>query len=110
MNILNIQNISMDLGDRMLFEDISLGVQDQEKIGIIGRNGCGKSTMLKMIAGLVPVEKGEIIKANHIKVAYLPQTPEFTKEDTVLHYVVEEEKAGELWVNESDAKIMLLEF
>ena len=51
MNILNIQNISMDLGDRMLFEDISLGVQDQEKIGIIGRNGCGKSTMLKMIAG-----------------------------------------------------------
>ena len=109
MNILNIQNISMDLGDRMLFEDISLGVQDQEKIGIIGRNGCGKSTMLKMIAGLVPVEKGEIIKANHIKVAYLPQTPEFTKEDTVLHYVMEEEKAGELWVNESDAKKMLLE-
>ena len=109
MNILNIQDVSLDLGDRMLFEHISFGVQDQDKIGIVGVNGSGKSTILKMIAGVKEVEEGEIIKANHIKIGYLPQTPEFAKDDTILSYVLGDTMQQEMWNNETDAKLMLQE-
>lgn len=109
MNILNVQDVSLDLGDRMLFEHISFGVQDQDKIGIVGVNGSGKSTILKMIAGVKEVEEGEIIKANHIKIGYLPQTPEFEKEDAILSYVLGDTKEQEMWNNETDAKLMLQE-
>ena len=109
MNILNVQNITKDLGDRMLFQNISFGIQDQDKIGIIGVNGSGKSTILKMIAGLASQDEGDIIKANNIRVAYLPQMPEFTGEDTILSYVSGGKSRQEDWVNESDAKVMLTE-
>lgn len=107
MNILNVQNITMDLGDRKLFEHISFGVQQQDKIGLIGVNGSGKSTILKMIAGLIPIEEGEIIKANHVKIGYLAQTPEFEGETSILSYMHLEKQ--EDWVNETDAKLMLNE-
>lgn len=107
MNILNVQNVTMDLGDRRLFDNISFGVQERDKIGLIGVNGSGKSTILKMIAGLDLVEEGEIIKANHVKIGYLAQTPEFNRETSILSYVLLDSH-GE-WVNETDAKLMLHE-
>ena len=109
MNILNVQGITKDLGDRMLFQNISFGIQDQDKIGIIGVNGSGKSTILKMIAGVASQDEGDIIKANNIRVSYLPQMPEFTGEDTILSYVSGGKSRQEDWVNESDAKVMLAE-
>lgn len=105
MNILNVQNVTMDLGERRLFEHISFGVQERDKIGLIGVNGSGKSTILKMIAGFSPVEEGEIIKANHVRVAYLAQMPEFERESSILSYVLSD-SCGE-WFNETDAKLML---
>lgn len=109
MNILNVQDVTVDLGDRILFEHISFGVQEQDKIGVIGVNGSGKSTLLKMIAGVAEVESGTIIKANHIKIGYLEQTPEFAQDDTILSYVMGDTAKQEVWSNESDAKIMLAE-
>ena len=109
MNILNVQNITKDLGDRLLFQDISFGIQDHDKIGIIGVNGSGKSTILKMIAGLATQDEGSIIKANHIRIGYLPQMPEFNGDETILSYVSGGKSRQEDWVNESDAKVLLEE-
>lgn len=76
MNILVLEHITKRYGDKELFRDISLGVNDDEKIGIIGINGTGKSTLLKLIAGLEEPDDGQIIKGRNIKIGWLPQTPE----------------------------------
>lgn len=109
MNILNVQDVTMDLGDRVLFEKLSFGIQSQDRIGLIGLNGSGKSTLLKMIAGTAEVEEGSIIRANHIKIGYLEQMPEFSQNDRILSYVMGDTGKNEVWSNESDAKIMLTE-
>lgn len=93
MNILNIENISKTYGDKNLFHQISLGVNEGDKIGIIGVNGCGKSTFLKMIAGLVQPDEGEIIRNKQADIAYLSQNTEFCEEETILSYVMEGKKA-----------------
>lgn len=80
MNILNIGNVTKVYGDKLLFDQVSLGINDGDKIGIIGINGCGKSTLLKMAAGLVEPDSGEIIKNNQAELAYLAQNTEFEKE------------------------------
>ena len=76
MNILVLEHITKRYGDKELFRDISLGVNDDEKIGIIGINGTGKSTLLKLIAGLEEPDDGQIIKGRNIKIGWLPQKPE----------------------------------
>ena len=88
MNILSIDNISKAYGERKLFDETSFFMQDGEKVGIIGINGTGKSTLLKMIAGLEDTDEGTITYANHVVVSYLPQLPEFDREETVLEAVL----------------------
>ncbi|MBQ6362231.1 MAG: ABC-F family ATP-binding cassette domain-containing protein [Lachnospiraceae bacterium] len=83
MNILVLEHISKRYGDKDLFRDISLGVNEGEKIGIIGINGTGKSTLLKLIAGLEEPDDGQIIKGRNIRTAWLPQAPEI-KASTIL--------------------------
>ena len=84
MNILTIDNITKSYGVRKIFDGASFFLQEGEKAGIIGINGTGKSTLLKMIAGLEEADDGTVIKANHCLVRYLPQNPEFAPEETVL--------------------------
>ena len=88
MNILNIEHVSKLYGDKWVFDDISCGIQEGEKIGIIGINGTGKTTLLRIIAGTEEPDQGQVVRQNGAKLAYLTQLHEFPEEETVLSYVV----------------------
>lgn len=108
MNILTVDEITKAYGVRKIFDKASFFLQEGEKAGIIGINGTGKSTLLKMIAGIDTPDSGKIIKANNLTVRYLPQTPEFCDEDTVLKAVIKDIKtADNQWTIESDAKAVM---
>ena len=108
MNILTVDNITKAYGERRLFSNASFYLQEGEKAGIIGINGTGKSTLLKMIAGLEEPDEGKIITANHCMIRFLPQNPQFDDKETVLEAVLRgnrtESNAGYI---EADAKTML---
>lgn len=108
MNILTVDNITKAYGERKLFAGASFFLQEGEKAGIIGINGTGKSTLLKMIAGLEEPDEGKIIRANHCIVRFLPQNPVFGDKETVLEAVLRDNRsemnAGYI---EADAKSML---
>lgn len=87
MNILSAEGISKSYSEKILFNDISLGVGEGDKIGLIGINGTGKSTLLKVIAGLESTDSGRIIKGNGVRVGYLEQNPSFEAGTTVLQQV-----------------------
>jgi len=89
MNILNIEHISKIFGDKTIFDDVSLGVHQGDKIGVLGVNGTGKSTLLKIIAGLEAADEGEVIFGRGIRTAFLSQNPEFPDGAKVLSYVTE---------------------
>jgi ATP-binding cassette subfamily F protein uup len=86
MNIISIENISKSFSEKSLLEDINLGIDDQDKIGIIGVNGTGKSTLLKLIAGIEEPDSGKIIRGNSVRIEYLRQNPEFDPDSTVKDY------------------------
>lgn len=108
MNILTIENITKSYGERKLFHHASFSLQEGEKAGIIGINGTGKSTLLKMIAGLEEPDEGKIIRANGMIIRYLPQNPLFHEQETVLEAVLRDnKKQHNIDYIESDAKAML---
>ena len=108
MNLINIENITKYFTDTPLFENASFTVDEAEKIGIIGINGTGKTTLLKMLVGMEEPDTGTVTRANNIVVRYLPQTPDFHKDTTVLEAVMEGNRTHENeWSLESDAKTML---
>lgn len=84
MNILSVENLSKSFGDKTLFNSISFSVAEKQRIGIIGVNGTGKSTLLKILAGIEPSDEGEIIKPKSYNVEYLAQNPEFDGNGTIL--------------------------
>ncbi len=87
MMILSLENLSKSYGERVLFADVSFGIEAGDKIGVIGVNGAGKSTFLKVVAGLEPPDGGKLVWASGAKVEYLPQNPEFEPDATVLEQV-----------------------
>ena len=87
MNLMTLENISKSYSEKILLKNISLGINEGEKIGIIGVNGTGKSTLLKIIAGVEVPDDGTIIKANRVRVEYLPQNPDYNEDFTVLQQV-----------------------
>ena len=87
MNLISLENIKKSYGERILFDDISLGINEGQKIGLIGINGTGKSTLLKIIAGIDTADEGKIITKNKIKIEYLSQNTNFTKDDTVMEAI-----------------------
>ncbi len=84
---MTIENISKSYSVKTLLNDISFGISEGEKIGIIGVNGTGKSTLLKIIAGVETPETGKITKGNRVRIEYLSQNPHFEEEATVLEQV-----------------------
>lgn len=80
MNLLSIEHLTKAYSERNLFEDASFFLQEGEKVGIIGINGTGKSTLLKIMAGEEQTDEGAVVTANHAVVAYLPQHPVFDPE------------------------------
>ena len=85
MNIINIEHISKIYGEKTIFDDASFGIQEGDKIGIVGINGTGKSTLLKMISGEETPDSGKIIRQNGIKTAYVPQNPVLPEETDIRH-------------------------
>ncbi|SHK07110.1 ATP-binding cassette, subfamily F, uup [Clostridium cavendishii DSM 21758] len=87
MNLVTLENISKSYSEKKLVNNISLGINDGEKIGIIGVNGTGKSTFLKIIAGLEEPDEGNITKGNRVRIEYLHQNPSFDDNKTVLEQI-----------------------
>lgn len=87
MNIISIENISKSYSERQLLNNINFGINEGDKIGVIGINGTGKSTFLKIIAGVEAADEGRIIKGNNVRIEYLSQNPDFDPKATVIQQV-----------------------
>lgn len=87
--IVTVENISKSLGDRTLFTDIGFGIEEGDKIGLIARNGTGKSTLMSIIAGVQSPDSGQVVCRNGLRIGYLPQQPEFSAGSTVLSAAME---------------------
>lgn len=87
MNIMTVEHLSKSYGEKILFRDASFGMDDRDKIGVIGVNGTGKSTFLKIIAGLDTADEGQIAIGNGVRVQYLAQNPPYEPGNTVLQQV-----------------------
>lgn len=108
MNIINLENITKTYTERKLFENASFYLHEGEKTGIIGINGTGKSTLLKIIAGIETPDAGTVTRAGNIVTRYLPQNPVFDPEHTILESVLSQCGEGVSdWNLESDAKAMM---
>lgn len=108
MNILTLENITKAYGERKIFDHVGFFLQEGEKVGVVGINGTGKSTFLRMIAGEEKPDEGRIVVANHCIIRYLPQVPVFFKDETVLEAVLRgnRNETNEGYI-EADAKAML---
>src|SRR5215831_11229169 len=89
MNILSLENISKNFGFKPLFQSVSFGLEESERVGIIGANGTGKTTLLRIIAGQEKPDTGRVVVATGRTIGYLPQNPPFDPEQTVLDAVFE---------------------
>lgn len=108
MNLLTADKISKNYTDKTVLNQVSLGINENDKIGVIGVNGTGKSTLLKMLAGLEEPDEGSIIKGKDVRMEYLAQTPDFDDSMTLLENVtkhLQHSSAG--WNVEGEAKAML---
>lgn len=103
MNILNAEKISKTYGEKVLFDKVVLGVNKGDKIGVIGVNGTGKSTFLKIIAGIEEPDAGEIVSGRGVTVSYLAQAPQFNPGDTIVGYVIKDKNNA----SEAEAKTIL---
>lgn len=108
MNLLTLDNITKTYTEKKLLDHINFYLQEGEKVGVIGINGTGKSTLLKIMAGLEEAETGTVTKANHVMVRFLSQQPVFEEGATVLQAVLagNEDKENH-WSLEASAKAML---
>ena len=108
MNLINIDKITKVFAERKILDHASFSLQEGEKIGVIGINGTGKTTLLKMLAGMEEPDEGTITTANHVVIRYLPQHPEFDPEMSSLECVLDGNVSEEnRWIIESDAKVMM---
>lgn len=87
MNLITLENITKSYSEKVLVNNISLGINDGEKIGLIGVNGTGKSTLLKIISGAEEPDSGTVTKPNKVRIEYLPQNPYYDENATVLEQV-----------------------
>lgn len=126
MNLVTIEHLTKSYTERRLFDDTAFSINEGEKVGLIGINGTGKSTLLKIVAGLEEPDDGTVVRTRNLYIRYLPQIPEFTQGDTVLesimrdnenetHYSSREEMSAtaksmlnELGIRDHDAKVETL--
>ena len=114
MNLLSAENLTKSYGLKTLFSDLTFGIAEGEKIGLIGINGTGKSTLLKLLTGKETPDQGEVTVGSAVRVAYLPQNPDFDDEATVLQqifnnndYISNDHINKDPWQAESEAKTIL---
>ena len=105
--LLSAEHISINFGMRQLLQDVNLYVNEEDKIGIIGINGTGKSTFLKVLAGVLEADEGTLTRNPNLQVCYLPQNPKMEDEATVLEQVFLHLPQEYRMINEYEAKAML---
>ena len=110
MNLLNLEKITKAYHNQNMLDQIDFSLAEGEKVGVIGINGTGKSTLLKMIAGLVEPDEGKVTMANRVHIRYLPQNPVFEENTTVLECILKDNRTEEnQWSIEAEAKTMCAE-
>jgi len=91
MNYLAVENLTKSFGEKLLFENISFGIESGQKIGLIAKNGAGKSSLIKIITGEEDADSGRVTKGNNVKISYLSQNPEMKDSDSILDYLFDSE-------------------
>ena len=107
VNLLSAEKISKSYSERILLDQISLGINEDDRIGVIGINGTGKSTLLKLIAGIETPDEGRIIRINGLRTGYLPQNPVFEEDLSVLQQVFKGISSDLQQIREYEAKSIL---
>ncbi|MFR5601242.1 MAG: ABC-F family ATP-binding cassette domain-containing protein [Lachnospiraceae bacterium] len=108
MSIVTIEHLTKSYTERLLFDDTSFSMEEGEKVGLIGINGTGKSTLLKIVAGLEEPDQGTVVRSRGLDIRFLPQNPEFQPEDTILESILRDNEGhGHVWDIESQAKTVL---
>ena len=108
MNLLTMENLTKSYTERLIFDHTSFSINEGEKIGLIGINGTGKSTLLRLAAGLEEPDEGTVVRSRGLDIRFLPQNPQFQEGDTILESIVRENEGhGHVWDLESQAKAML---
>ncbi len=110
ISYLQIEKLTKSFGDRMLFADVTLGIYQGDKIGLIAANGSGKTTFLNIIAGKEDYDSGNVVFRNDLRVGYLPQLPDFDPEQTALSYATPDPIRSDDFTREDRARQMLYQF
>lgn len=90
MNCISAEGLGKSYNETWLFTDLNFGVNQGEKIALIGKNGAGKSTLLRLLAKAEPADRGEVVHNNSVKVVYLPQEPDINPDLTVWQIIFDE--------------------
>lgn len=108
MNLITIEHLKKSYTERLLFDDTSFYLEEGDKVGLIGINGTGKSTLLRIAAGLEEADEGYVVRGNNLTIRFLSQNPVFQEGETVLEAVLRENKGqAQVWDLEAQAKAML---
>ena len=108
MVLMTLEGIGITFGDTAILQNVTQGIDEYDRIGVIGINGTGKSTLLAIVAGALEADEGQIIRRNGLKISYLPQNPVFDPERSVLENVVRNiEQDQEFWNVQGEAAAML---
>ena len=108
MILMTLEGIGITFGDTAILQNVTQGIDEYDRIGVIGINGTGKSTLLAIIAGALEADEGQIIRRSGLKVSYLPQNPAFDTGRSVLENVVQNiEQDREFWNVQGEAAAML---
>lgn len=108
MNLVTIEHFTKSYTERLLFDNTDFSIQEGDKIGLIGINGTGKSTLLKIVAGMETPDSGTLVHTRNLDIRYLPQNPRFMVGDTIIESILRDNEGHpHLWDMESQAKSML---
>jgi len=111
MNILNVENVSKTYMSKAVLTDVTVGISDTDKIGVVGTNGTGKSTLLSIVAGIVEPDSGKVVMTNSLRISYLPQNPVFDMSKTLLENITDKIYAGgDHWDKMGEIKATLAKF
>ena len=110
MNLLSLEQAQKSYGEKVLLKQANFYLNEGEKVGIIGINGTGKTTLLRILAGTEVPDEGSRTVANHVVLRFLEQNPQMPADMSVLEYVLQGEKEEDRWILEPDAKTLLMTF